>query len=291
MAGTRPIVDPPSFTSLPYGLWESIQHPTSVPHWQQGVTWIERCPTGSSTYDECISPTVTGAPPEPPTKTDNVEQTFRGATPFTIHTRFDCSPVGIGVANDAAREALARVESTRVEEAFWTGVSGGQAVVFPHLAADTEFADIDGIILQTAATVSIEAVDVVEGLGVLEGDLSECYGGRGYIHIPHDLFPTFIAWNLAIERDDGLWTPSGNRIIVGSGYQLTGPDGSTAAAGSAWMYATGAVFGYRGDVFFTRDRESFDRAENSMQMIAERTYVIGFECCHLAARVNLGVTA
>lgn len=290
MAGARPIVDPPEFTSLPYGLWESIQKPTRPAHWQHGVTWIERCPNGDgSTYDECISVTGTGEPPPSPPKVDNVDQTFRGATPITIFSRFDCSPVGIGDAEQAAQDALARSEALQLELAFWTGVAAGQPVVFPHLAADAEVVDAEGILLQTAAGIVVSGADVAHGLGLLEMELAECYGGRGYIHIPPVALPTFVAWNLAIERDGALWTPQGNRIIVGSGYALSGPDGTNAPEGSAWIYATGAVFGYRGDVFFTRERESFDRAENSMQMIAERTYVIGWECCHLAALIDLGV--
>lgn len=289
MAGARPIVDPPSFTPLSFGLWDSIQQPTATPHWQYGVSWIERCPVGSTTYDECISVTGTGSPPPSPVKTDNVDQTFRGATPITVFARFDCSPVGIGDAASAAADALARVESTQLETAFWTGTAGGQPVVFPHLAANAPVLDAQGFTLQTAASIVITGADVAESLGALEQELSECYSGQGVIHIPPSALPTFAAWDLAIERDGGLWTPRGNRIVVGGGYPGTSPEGVAPAAGTAWIYATGVVFGYRGDVFLTQERDSLDRAENTIQMIAERTYVIGWECCHLAALITLGV--
>jgi hypothetical protein len=49
------------------------------------------------------------------------------------------------------------------------------------------------------------------------------------------------------------------------------------------------VFGYRSDVFFTQARESIDRAENTYRMLAERTYVLGFECCLIATQFALGV--
>ena len=55
------------------------------------------------------------------------------------------------------------------------------------------------------------------------------------------------------------------------------------------MYATGAAFGYRSNVFFTQVRDSLNRATNTLRMQAERTYLIGFECCHLAAHTVLGV--
>lgn len=288
MAGARPIVDPPVFTSLPFGLWDAVQKPQAPSHWQNGITWVERCPEGDTTYDECISVTGTGAPPEPPTKTDNVAQVFRGATPITIYARFDCSPVGIGEAEQAAQEALSRVENTRLEESFWTGVVGGQVAAFPHLAANAEVDDDQSILLQSAASVCVTGTDVARGLGELEDCLADCESGQGIIHIPPEALPTFFAWNLAIRRDNGLFTPAGHQIVVGTGYPGTGPDGSAAPAGSTWIYATGPMFGYRGEVRFTTARESFDRAENTLQMLAERTYVLGWQCCHFAALIQLG---
>lgn len=288
----RQIVDPPAFTTLPYGLWDSIQHPAATgPHWQNGITWIERCPDGDTTYDECLAVTGTGAPPEPPAKTDNVTQRLRGATPFTVYAEFDCSPVGLVDAATVARDALDRVEKTQVERAFFHGAAGGQNVVFPHLAADTEVTDSQGIILQPAASpiVTGTTVDITDGLGRLESELADCYGGQGYIHVPNRVLPMLAAWNLAIERDGGLYTPAGNRIVVGSGFTNHAPDGTPAEARTAWVYATGQVFGYRSDVRFTRARESIDRAENTYKMIAERTYVIGFECCLVAVQFALGV--
>lgn len=290
MAGARQIVDPPAFTSLPNGLWDAAQKPTiDNPHWQQGITWIERCPTGGTTYDECLSVTGTGAPPEPAAKTDNVDQTFRGATPFTVVAEFDCSPVGLNDAATVAADALARVEQQQVEAAFWTGTAGGQTLVFPHLAADAEVLDAQDIVLQTAASTAVTGADAAQALGELEDQLGDCYAGQGIIHVPRVVLPTLAAWNLIVERDGRLQTTAGNLIVVGGGYTGSAPDGSTPAAGTAWIYATGAVFGYRGDVQMSSPRDSIDRSANTMRMIAERTYVIGFECCLLAAHIVLGV--
>jgi hypothetical protein len=77
--------------------------------------------------------------------------------------------------------------------------------------------------------------------------------------------------------------------VVGSGYTGSSPAGVAAVAGTSWIYATGAVFAYRGNVRPTRLSESFDRAENTVHMLAERTYVIAYECCLLATLVTLGV--
>ena len=280
---------PTTFTSLPYGLWDSLQTPgPDGAHWQQGITWEDRCPTGDTTYDECLAVTGTGAPPEPPAKTANVVQESRGATPFTVYARFDCSPIGLGDAQTVAQDALARVEQLQVEEAFWTGVAGGQAVVFPHLAADTENLD-GGIVLQPVATPVVTGADVASALGLLEQELAECYAGQGLIHVPRNVLPTLAAWNLVEVVDGRLVTTAGNLVVAGGGYTGTGPDGAVPASGTTWIYATGAAWGYRSNVYFSQVRDSLNRSSNTLQMLAERNYLIGFECCLLAAHIVLGV--
>jgi len=286
----RQLIDLPAvFTPLPYGLWDSIQTPSpdSV-HWQQGVTWIERCPTGDTTYDECLSVTGTGAPPEPPAKTPNVDQEFRGATPVTVIAEFQCTPVGLGEAQSVAQDALARIEQHQLETAFWTGPAADQAVVFPHRAADTEVLDGD-VVLQSVASPVVTGADVAAALGALEQELADCYKGQGLIHVPRTALPTLAAWKLVREDGGRLVTPNGNLIVAGGGYTGTGPDGATPADGTTWIYATGAAFGYRSNVYFTQVRDSLNRATNTLRMQAERTYLIGFECCLLAAHIVLGV--
>lgn len=286
----RQLIDLPAvFTSLPYGLWDSIQTPSpDGVHWQQGVTWQERCPTGDTTYDECLAVTGTGAPPEPPAKTANVDQTSRGATPYTVYAEFDCSPVGLGDAQSIASDALARIEQLQVEEAFWTGVAGGRPVVFPHLSANTEVLDGETV-LQPVATPVVTGADVAHALGALEQELAECYAGQGLIHVPRSALATLAAWNLVDEVDGQLLTPGGNRIVAGGGYTGSGPDGAAPAAGTTWIYATGAAWGYRSDVYFSQVRDSLNRSSNTLRMLAERNYLIGFECCLLAAHITLGV--
>lgn len=292
MAGARQIVDTPAFATLPYGLWDSIQHPAPEnAHWQQGITWVERCPDGATTYDDCLAVTGTGeAPPAPPAKTGNVDQTTRGATPFTVYAEFDCSPVGLADAARVAADALARVEGRQVEATFWSGTAGGQIVAYPHLASDAALEDGQGIVLQSTASTTVTGADVAHGLGVLEQELADCYAGQGVIHIPRSALPTFAANGLVREAGGRLYTPAGNLLVVGGGYSGSGPDGAAPDPGTTWVYATGAVFGYRSEPYVSQVRDSFDRAENTVRMIAERTYVVGFECCLLAAHITLGVS-
>jgi hypothetical protein len=248
---------------------------------------------GGTTYDECISVTGTGHPPPPASKSDNVDYgPARGATPFTVYTEFDCSPVGIDNAQKIATDALAQTAPWQVERTFWTGLSGGQAIAYPHLAATAQVLDAEGIVLQSAATTvtgSGAATDIALGLGVLEEQLANCYNGVGVIHVPVKALPTLVAWDLVIDRGAQLTTKNGNLIAVGSGYPGSSPAGVPAVGSTTWFFATGAVFAYVSPVRVFNLRESIDRSENTVKMIAERTYLLGWDCCHAAVQVDLGV--
>lgn len=301
MAGPRQIVEGPTFSKLPYGLWDSIQHPAPEgAHWQNGITWVDRCPTGDTVMDECIAVTGTGgAPTAQQSLSGNVTQTNRGATSFTIYAEFECSPVGLNDAATIAARSLDQVEDWQVERAFWTGVagkSGGVATttVFPHLAANTALSDSAAIVLQPAASVVATGSgdDLAITLGELEAALDDCYHGEGLIHMTREAAASFFAWKLLDEDDNVpgvLRTRSGHRVVLGSGYTGSGPDGAAAPASTSWIYGTGAVFGYRSAIDMPTTPQSFDRVENTYRLIAQRTYVLGFECCLFAARVNLGV--
>lgn len=305
MAGPRLVVPGPSFTTLPYGLWDAVQKPDAGdPHWQNGITWIERCGSGDTLYEECIAVTGTGgSPTAQASMTSNITQTNRGATPFACYAEFDCSPVGLADAQDIADLALSKISAFQLERAFWTGTAGktktgnvAQTTVFPHLAATTQLTDPNDstIVLQPVTNTSVtggSSTDVADGLGQLQNALASCYHGVGVIHIPTTALPTFVAWDLVEDRDGGLYTHTGNRVVVGQGYPGTSPWGATPAAGSTWIYATGQVFGYQAPVEMGTYIELFDRSENTHHLVAQQVYVLGFECCLFATQIALGVPA
>jgi hypothetical protein len=295
VANRRQQVQPPSFTPLPYGLLSVIQTPAADDgHWQNGITYQARCAItmGAGTYDECISVTGTGNTPAPPTKTETHELLLRGATPFTVYADFECSTVGsLADSQQIAEQALAQSGSWQVERAFWAGTVAGQMVVYPHLAAAiavTGTGTGDSALMQTVP-VTGGPFDVAEALGFLEQQLADCYNGVGVIHIPVEALPTFDAWGLVKVQGNRLKTLNGNWVAVGAGYPGTSPAGADPAAGTTWIYATGAVFGYTGDVRVTDQTSSINRSENTVTRIAERTHVLGWDCCHAGAVLTLGV--
>lgn len=307
MANFRQIVDPPSFTPLPFGLWTVVETPPLPDHWQQGITYEPMCGisvtgVGALTYDECI--VVSGAGGglvAPPDFTNNMTQSPRGAQPFTTYAEFDCATVGLQNAQVLAERALAMVEPWQVERAFWTGLAGGQTVVFPHLAANAQVLDATGILLQSAAVqvtgassvgVSGDLYNIETALGLLEAALANCYDGVGVIHVPQLLLPTLDAWGVIRQQGAVMKTLNGNKVAVGAGYPGTGPDGASRLGNMCWMYATGNVFGFRSDVRVRApdtSAASLDRSTNTRKMIAERTYVLGWDCCHFAVQTALGV--
>lgn len=308
MANFRQIVDPPSFTPLGFGLLSAMELPTPMPdHWQQGITYEPTCGinvsgVGGLTYDECLVVTGVGfAPPAPPDFANNFTQAPRGALPFTTYAEFDCATVGLQDAQGTAERALSMAEPWQVERAFWTGLAGGQPVVYPHLASFAQVSDATGILLQTAAVnvtgvnsvgVVGDLVNVETALGLLEAALANCYNGVGVIHVPQLLVPTMDAWGIIKQQGAVMKTLNGNKVAIGAGYPGSGPDGVARAGNSCWMYATGNVFGFRSDVRVRapdNSAASLDRATNTRKMIAERTYVIGWDCCHFAVQTAIGV--
>lgn len=291
MAGPRLYVPPSSYTPLPYGLLSVVQARFDEvnPHWQTGITWQPLCGIAAATYDECLAVTGTGAPPPPSSKTATATWTARGATPFTVYSQFDCSPaVFAEQSQQLGSESLARTEAWRLEYAFWTGVADTNTTVFPHLAADTQVVDSEGILLQTASAAVTGVVDVVEGLATVEKALADCLPGVGVVHIPRQLVPAFSAQGLLVKSGVTLRTWNGNLVAAGAGYPGTAPDGSDPAAGTSWIYGTGPVFIYRSDVQVMPIYSIVNRSTDDVAAIAERTYVLGFDCCHVAALVTTG---
>lgn len=299
MPNGRLVIEPPQFTPSPYGLLTVATDVTAIvgdSHWQAGVTWRSLCANGAATFDECLAVTGTGELPAPAPKEATGEYQFRGATPFTVYSRLDCSPVGSWntIVNDA-RDALTRTEGWVVERAFWTGIAADRdaaapVVVHPHLAADTELLDPNSdepeVILQPAATEVLEtAVDIVTGLGALEQALGNCYQGVGVIHVPVNLLPQLVAWNLVTLRNGRYITDNGHLVAAGAGYDGSAPDGTPANA-TTWMYATGAVFYLRSDVIAFDRPSTMDREVNTMEVLAERNYVVGWDCCLLAVPIT-----
>lgn len=301
MSSTRLIVNQPDFTLPPYSLVSVVDWRDGDSHWRAGVEWETVCGDSDSTYDECValgasSGTVTGSPvafPEPPPKAATATRQNFGATPFTIVAEVDCSSVGFYEdSTEWVRQVFDRTEGKELEAVFATGVVAGQAgVQLPHLQANAAVNDteLNGnlVKLQLAATqVTGTPVCVEVALGLLESAFADCYSGQGIIHVPNELIPLFNQAYLLEREDDQLVTGNGNVVVAGTGYPGNAPDGSTTA-GARWIYMTPRIFGYRSEVRTFERETTLDRSVNTVKAIAERTYVLGYDCCLVAVPVSL----
>lgn len=297
--GARLLVQAPTLKPLQFGLLSVAQEvPTSDPHWRAGAFYqADVCDPSDIILDSCPNPALnfTKVPTTVGTPT-------RGSDAFSVYSYIDCAaPGGFYERNEQlVRNALQNGENRAIERAFWNGSADAPTGVpiYPHLAANAQVIDPNqqgSIILQTAAIVisgtaaSGAAVDVVEGIGLLEGAMASCYGGTPIIHMPRRALAHLSSRFLLNVNGGFINTPSGSLISAGGGNQFTGPDGTKAPDGFAWFYATGQVMYRRGDIVVTSTPgEALRRDVNSMRLIAERTYQFGWDCCHFAVLVSLG---
>jgi hypothetical protein len=280
------------FTSPSFGLLSPVTtqlETASTNKWKMGIQWRAICPDSDGTFGEC---TTIDGDVLPAAKAETWDQETRGATPITVYSRTDCAPVGEWTdLSERNRQALLRSEERELERIFWTGVieeGSTDVTAFPHLAATANVIDGDDL-LQPAATVVTTIPQPIEvGVGMLEDAMRDCYPGVATLHVPIRLGSLMAEAVLLRQNGGSLFTTSaGSKVVLGN-YPGTAPDG-TATPGVTWIFATGNVFYQREPAPHTfRPAESFDRDVNTLSMIAERTYVIGWDCCLMAIPIQNG---
>lgn len=303
------IVAPPTFDPSLYGLL-SVAQPrfdeTDV-HWQNGIRYQALCGMGGTVFDPCIVDNASDSNVE---KDPTAETVWVEHGPVTTYAEWQCSPVGHtdDQMRAMATDQLARTEQWQLEAAVWSGQqrlgtdAQGPGDLVARLASNEEIFSSGlgtSVMLQSAATVvgpTGTPLDLVEALQRVEAQFRACYGdGLGVVHIPVSL--GLMGWRSNAFKADGpiLRTQTGHRVSLGAGYTGFGPGSDTSGgesppANTAWIYMTGPVVAYRGQVNVLGDfTASFDRASNTITYIAERTWVLGWMgCCHFAALVSTG---
>lgn len=255
---------------MPYGLFSAFAlRPGGADRWESGVIFeTGTCdPVDAIGQWQCAPDGTVGLPKDLEPNTPAPGE----ASPFTVYGHFQCSPVGYTQerAQQLADDHLRAREEARVEQALWTGDAGN----VPSL--------------EDAGTVTVGTgtSDVVAGLGLLENFLGDTYGSLGVIHMTRQTATALLARQALLVSGGRLTTVLGTPVVAGAGYPGTGPAGEAAAAGTQWMFASPALFGYRSDVFTSSSRpgDLFDRRTNDLYAVAERSYLLGFDPCGVAA--------
>lgn len=158
----------------------------------------------------------------------------------------------------------------------------------------------------TASTATIlssgTALSAKRALALLEHYIGQTSDGgeQGVIHMTRDMVAILSSNSNMLFHDKGkehLQTMGGTPVIVGSGYSGTGPDGATGATASdtnKWIFATGKVKVFLGNVDVVNDNlaQAYDVSgnQNDMRLKAIRPAAVYFDTSiHLAVRVDLSI--
>lgn len=267
----KQFVDGPPRVPSPYGLFSvlTVRQPGDQ-HWQMGVEWESESCAGVGGFGPLLDCDVppSGLPRE---EGDNAGPVLGDATPFTVYAEYSCSPVGRSLA-DMQRLATLRLqarEESGAERFLWTGELGNTPVI----------ADSDAEVLSAVPATPVTA------LALLEKFAGDAWGGQGVVHVSK-LGAVVLTQNGVIkESGSKLVTNMGTPVIAGNGYPGTGPGNTDPEDGTSWAYITPPLIGYRGDIETDSGRQGdlLDRGTNDMTVLAERTYLIGFDPCGIGA--------
>lgn len=166
---------------------------------------------------------------------------YRFYYPFDIKASMQASTMGSSPEEiyNNAELVLDTVTQKAIEIEFWrgivartlTGVGASDGNRYLGSAAGTDFTDVTPAGFATG-------VKARYGQALLEQALGDAtIGSKGVLHAPR-----MLASILKVKDSDGvLKTNLGTSVVAGAGYSMTGPDGQPAAAGKAWMFATGPL--------------------------------------------------
>jgi len=212
--------------------------------------------------------------------------------PFFIEAEEFRSTLGfLGIDRiERVKRQLEGITQHAMEVELWDGaVRKGQS----H--ANKALSDASATVLNSGTALTAR-----RALALLEHAIGQASDGgeQGLIHMTRDvaaLLSSSSQMLLHEKEKDHLQTLGGTPVIVGSGYSGNGPTGATGATATdinKWIYATGTVKTYVGDVDVVNDNlaQAYDVSGNAndMRLKAIRPAAVYFDTSiHLAIRVDL----
>lgn len=271
---------PTASLPLRYGLFQAAVGPLDLPvHARNGGLryTVALCDDGFGYEINCIGSTASKI-----TEFSAGLTTVEG-TPFIVAATVTCGSVGFSFEEQRAfvMERLKGVEQGVVESIFSTS-SLGQG---PGLIA------ADGITTVTGAGDSVANV-----LSELErarycgftGNVAR-YGPPGYLHVAIPVLNA-LKENHLVEWDGTRWRTAMGTVVSAGCYANNDPAGAAPADGVFWMYLTGQTTIWRtpdSEVQVAPVEGSLNRTTNQFLMLAEREYVVTYECGGFAKAVTL----
>lgn len=251
---TWQVVDAPAVIPQPFGIF-SVAEPrlTTDEHWRLGVKWRSNaCEPAYWTKGPCIESLD-------PALTPNDSCSIFEYEPFTVYS-YNTDPA-IGYTLDQHRattiERLVNAEQKQVEALLWSAMLGG-STFYSATSFSPEFA-----------------------LGLLENEIAIRYNGVGVIHMSKVAATVFSDTQL-IQQGGRLYTNLGTPVVISSSYD---PRPLPVFDGKARLMATGPLALYRGDIDVRE--ASFDKATNQVSYVAQRDYVVGWDCSAVQVEATL----
>lgn len=253
-----------------YGLFSVAEIDTLPNHAVLGgLQWITGNCGDATGYTVNCAPSLT-------TKSFPNEPGYQVANPFVVYAGRLCGPVGF----DEAESQRLVVQKLKANE---------QAVV-ENVFSQQAFGQSPGLANNPAVvTVVIGATDnFADAIGQLEAAFYANYGPGGVIHAPIRSGSHFASQHLItpdrehpLPGNSAVWrTAIGSAVSIGN-YANLSPVGAAAAVGTQWIYMTPPVKIWRqsdSDIIVAPLEGALNRATNQETWLAERAYVVGFEC-------------
>jgi len=212
--------------------------------------------------------------------------------PFFIEATEDISTLGFTAIDRVARlsRQIEGGSQKAIEQELWDGV------IRKTETHDNVALSSDTVTILGGGT----AYSAKRALAILEQGIAEAsqFGEQGIIHMTRDVAALLSSNSQMLFHDkekEHLQTLGGTPVVVGNGYSGNGPagdDNESASATNKWIYATGTVKVYLGNVDVVNDNlsQAYDVTGNAndMRLKAIRPAAVYFDTSiHLAVRVDL----
>lgn len=198
--------------------------------------------------------------------------------PFVVYSSLGCGSVGL--------------DDPRLRETLINRLKAGEQAIVENIFSTQAVGQAPGLANNAAVVTLAASSDIVEAFGTLEAALYALYGLPGVIHLP------FLAAEYAksahlIEKEGLVWkTAAGTTVSIGN-YTGNAPGGGAPAAGTQNIYITGQVTVWRtpdSDIFIRPLADTLNRTTNQVTALAEREYVVSFDCYVAATATTLALT-
>jgi hypothetical protein len=251
MSVPKHLVPAPSVTPHRYGLF-SVAQPRTGDATDGDAHWRNGIQWVS---DNCVAVNLTDAPCDQGSLSATPGCELRQFDPFTIYAYNTDDIPGFTLAEHRQRtvDRLTIGEQKEVEFHVWNEM----------------LAEADGCLDMTAQPGW-------EALGIAEQAAQGIFNGGGVLHMSR-MTAMALALHLVVEGAT-LRTKLGTPVVAGAGYDFN------QTFGFGTIALTGPVIMYRSEVDVS---EAVDKASNTVSIVAQRDYVVGWDCGTLCVTANL----